>query len=60
MKRLFMRFVRDENGQSLVEYGLILALVVIAAIVIMRSLGEEVRGTFSDVVNTLSGRSSTQ
>lgn len=60
MKRLFMRFVRDENGQSLVEYGLILALVVIAAIVIMRSLGDEVRGTFTDVVNTLSGRSSTQ
>lgn len=60
MKRLFMRFVRDENGQSLVEYGLILALVVIAAIVVMRSLGEEVRGTFSDVVNTLSGRSSTR
>lgn len=60
MKRLFMRFVREENGQSLVEYGLILALVVIAAIVIMRSLGDEVRGTFTDVVNTLSGRSSTQ
>jgi len=60
MKRLFMRFVRDENGQSLVEYGLILALVVIAAIIVMRSLGEEVRGTFSDVVNTLSGRSSTR
>lgn len=60
MKRLFMRFIRDENGQSLVEYGLILALVVIAAIVIMRSLGDEVRGTFTDVVNTLSGRSSTR
>lgn len=60
MKRLFMRFIRDENGQSLVEYGLILALVVIAAIIVMRSLGEEVRGTFTDVVNTLSGRSSTR
>lgn len=60
MKRLFMRFVRDENGQSLVEYGLILALVVIAAIIVMRSLGEEVRSTFSDVINTLSGRSSTR
>ena len=31
-----MNFLRDENGQGMVEYGLIIALVAIAAIAALK------------------------
>jgi pilus assembly protein Flp/PilA len=32
MKALWNSFVRDESGQSLVEYGLVIALVALAVV----------------------------
>lgn len=40
------RFHRDEEGQGLVEYVLIIALIAIIAIVAVRLLGSRVSGTF--------------
>ena len=44
--------LRDrEEGQAMVEYALILALVSIAAIVALGLLGGKVNNAFSDIVN---------
>ena len=41
-----MKFFKDESGQGMVEYGLILALIAVAAIAILTGLGKKVNGIF--------------
>lgn len=53
LKRLFT----EESGQGMVEYGLILALVAIAAIVVLGTLGDTIKETFDKVVKGLTGAS---
>ncbi len=48
----------DDRGQGLVEYTLILVLVAIIVVVVLATMGQEVKQVFSDVVNSLSGSSS--
>ena len=43
------RFVRDEDGQGLAEYALILALIAIVAIVSLIFLGSKVSTILSTV-----------
>jgi pilus assembly protein Flp/PilA len=45
--------VRDETGASMVEYGLLLALIAVIAIFAVRSLGEGVSSKFSSVNSSL-------
>lgn len=49
MKALFNKFLNDESGATAIEYGLIAALVAIAAIVGMRSVGSELGTAFKNV-----------
>lgn len=48
---------RDQSGQSVVEYALILALVSIVMVVILLALGNQITNTFSNVVAVLVGSS---
>lgn len=43
-----------EEGQDLVEYALIVALISLAAVVGMNSLASQINGAFNTVGNTLS------
>ena len=53
---LLDRFQReDEDGQTLVEYGLLLALLAIVVIVALLFLGPIVSGIFQNVGDTLDG-----
>lgn len=52
MKKL-MRLFKTEDGQSLVEYALIIALVSVALIIGLGALSTEVGNTFTDIVNAL-------
>ena len=45
----------DEEGQTLVEYGLLLALIAIIVIVALLFLGPIVSNIFSNVATQLSG-----
>ena len=45
MKNL-KKILKDENGQGMVEYGLILGIVAVAAIAALIILGPKVKGIF--------------
>ena len=47
------RFARDLRGATAIEYGLIAALIAIAAITGMSSLGKKVGNTFSNVTTNM-------
>ena len=46
--------INDESGASMVEYGLLLALIAVIAIVALKNLGESVSTKFSTVSTSLS------
>jgi pilus assembly protein Flp/PilA len=46
-------FLRDESGATAIEYGLIAALVSIAAIVAMGAMGNELGDMFNTVASEL-------
>jgi len=50
-----MLFAPKEQGQGLVEYAIILALVAIVVIAVMRLLGPKVGNTFSSMSNSIPG-----
>lgn len=45
----FKNLVRDEQGATAIEYGLIAALIAVAAITAMGALGSTLSGTFQNV-----------
>ena len=46
---------RTESGQTLVEYGLLIALIAVIAIAALLFLGPVVSGLFNDIGNTIQG-----
>mgnify|MGYP004448947955 CR=1 FL=1 len=49
------KFFEDEEGQGMVEYGLILALVAVVVIVALTTLGKGIGNKFTEVNNALNG-----
>ena len=47
------KFVANESGASLVEYGLLVGLIAIVAIAAVTGLGQKVAKVFSDINNAL-------
>jgi len=47
------RFIRDQRGATMLEYGLLVGLVAIAAIVAVTSMGNALSDMFSDASNAL-------
>ena len=45
----------EESGQTMVEYGLILALISITAIIVMGTLSGQISQVFTDVTGALGG-----
>ena len=50
---MIQRFVREEDGQGLVEYALIIAVIAIAVIVAMVFLRDQISNIFSNIGNNL-------
>lgn len=44
---------REENGQGMVEYALILVLIAVVVIVILTVVGKQVSNVFSNISNVL-------
>ncbi|MGB3721561.1 MAG: Flp family type IVb pilin [Pacificimonas sp.] len=47
------KFRRDEEGATAIEYGLIAALIAVAAISAMGALGNSISGTMSQASNSM-------
>jgi pilus assembly protein Flp/PilA len=47
MLQIIERFLKDEEGQDLVEYALLLVFLALAAIAILPTLGSSVNTVFS-------------
>jgi len=52
------RFLSSEDGPTAVEYAVMLALIVVACIGILQSLGGSISSTFTSVNSAVSGASS--
>ncbi len=51
----FFQLVRDRRGATAIEYGLIAALIAVAAIVAMQGVGTSLNSTFTNVSTAMSG-----
>jgi len=51
--RFLKTMLRDEDGATAIEYGLIAALIAVAAITAMGTIGDELTNTFNDVSTEL-------
>jgi len=49
-----MNFIKDESGATAIEYGLLAALISIAALASMKIVGTKLSSTFSKVGASLS------
>jgi len=45
----FRKMLKDTKGATAIEYGLIAALIAVAAITAMSSLGDQLEKTFNNV-----------
>ena len=54
MLRIAIDLLRHTRGATAIEYGLIAALIAVAAIGAMRGLGNQLSKTFTNVSNTMS------
>lgn len=52
--RLISGLTNREEGQTLTEYGLLLAFIAILAILAITFLGQEISTLFSDIAQSLS------
>ena len=49
----FLKLVKNQKGATAIEYGLIAALIAVAAIGAMQGIGNKLNTTFNNVSNNL-------
>jgi pilus assembly protein Flp/PilA len=49
------KFLKNNKGATAIEYGLIAALIAVAAIAAMSSVGSNLKKTFNNVSDNLGG-----
>lgn len=49
MKNLLARFVREDEGQDIIEYSLLAAFISISGYLILQSIGQNVNDIYGDV-----------
>ncbi len=53
IRNIFRKLVAGEEGAALVEYGLLVALIALAAIGAITTVGTDISGLFADVTTAL-------
>ena len=53
MKDMFLRLWKEEEGQDLTEYALLLVLLSLAAVASLSALASAINGVFSQAVQNL-------
>ena len=49
----FIKLIKNTKGATAIEYGLIAALIAVAAIAAMQSVGNKLNSTFNNVAGKL-------
>ena len=49
----FLKLIKNSKGATAIEYGLIAALIAVAAIAAMQNIGNKLGTTFNNVSNKL-------
>jgi pilus assembly protein Flp/PilA len=49
----FLDMLKDDEGATLVEYGLVVSLIAVAAIVAIGALGTQVSATFNAIATKI-------
>jgi Flp pilus assembly pilin Flp len=49
MKALLNRLIRDDQGQDLIEYGLLIGIITAGAITFINPIGQKVSSYFSNL-----------
>jgi pilus assembly protein Flp/PilA len=60
MKNLIINFIKEEDGQDLVEYALIVAAVGLALISTVSQLGQAISSLYTSITGDLSSIGTTQ
>ncbi|WP_369648892.1 MULTISPECIES: Flp family type IVb pilin [unclassified Variovorax] len=55
MLRSITRFLRDEEGATAIEYGLIAGLIAAVLVLVLTNLGTQVKSKFNAVLVALGG-----
>ena len=50
---MITRFIAEEEGQTLVEYGLLISLIALVVIAVLTLLGNKIKNTFNAAGNQL-------
>ncbi len=53
MKNLVGRLVKEEEGQAMTEYGLLVGLIALVVVGVVVTLGTELQTAFSNIVRAL-------
>lgn len=53
LRNRLLGFVRDEEGQDLIEYALLVALISIVAVLAMTRAGTAISGVFTNIATRL-------
>ncbi|MDN5375130.1 MAG: Flp/Fap pilin component [Thermacetogenium sp.] len=53
MKNMLKKIVKDERGQTLSEYGLLIALIAVVCLVVLGVLGTSIRDKFTAVKDAI-------
>lgn len=53
MRNFITRFAKDESGATAIEYGLIAALIAVAIILALTTMGDKLTATFNKVSGEL-------
>lgn len=52
MRESIMKFIRDEEGATVIEYALIASLIAVALIASMTGLRDGIAGVFTKIVSS--------
>lgn len=59
MKQALLRFWRDEEGATAIEYGLIAGLIAVAVAGVLTTLGGDLGSVFTKISDVLTGKKTT-
>ena len=50
---MIQQFLQEEEGQTLVEYGLLISLIALVVIAVLTLLGGKIKGVFGTASNSI-------